>query len=460
MKTDDPTNQSSEKEEKKILAWQIGVFAATFILFFPAGLITLYLFNGSIKYLFIFISIPLLYIGLSSIKNRVSIIRTRRHKGPSRGKSAVIFGAIALLSIVVELALIFIPALSSHFFRFIMPHPSSEFTQLPIMGSTSSFHKIKENSKFSEATVFSGISAWGDYKIVPLVLNDKTVFFAGAIGITGGSVNPLLISADWSTGEIKWQTLVGSGAITLDSNNIYAQTPNQPFDSAAGVAAYDLYSGQKKWQMIFDWRYALRIENLTFMNNLLHVATFNHEKVALYSLDPKSGAVQASEEKSGSDNVFLIDDGTAYKWTDEQLSASGKYNWKTTLENDSYVRDFELAAPVVFDNLILVKNGYWSSGPVVALRKTDGSIVWEYEHPIISNIAVGGSYTYFITENAQLMALDTQTGEILGSTELIPGFADDFDFVNTSVFIAAQNDIVAIYFEDTHQLSIIKFNSP
>src|SRR3990170_3402507 len=99
----------SDEQEKKILAWQIGAFITAFVLFIPVSLITLYLFNGSIKYIFIPVSIPLLYIGVSSIKNQLSIIRMRGQKGPSRGRKAIVFGILIIVLLPIELLFIFVP---------------------------------------------------------------------------------------------------------------------------------------------------------------------------------------------------------------------------------------------------------------------------------------------------------------------------------------------------------------
>ena len=50
-----------------------------------------------------------------------------------------------------------------------------------------------------------------------------------------------------------------------------------------------------------------------------------------------------------------------------------------------------------------------------------------------------------------------KTGKFLNSLKFTPNFTEDFDFVNTSIYMAADDDIVAIYFEDTRQLSNFRF---
>ena len=84
-------------------------------------------------------------------------------------------------------------------------------------------------------------------------------------------------------------------------------------------------------------------------------------------------------------------------------------------------------------------------------------MVWKFEQNVVSNIALDSSNAYFVTENAQLIAVNSQTGEVLGVADFTPKFDKDFDFVNTSIFVTAYNKVVAVYFENTNQLTIMQF---
>jgi hypothetical protein len=455
--------QTSKKDEKKVLAWQLGVFIAMFILFIPTSIITLYLFNGSIKFMFIPLSLPLLYIGISSIKNKISIAKIRGQKGPSRDKTAVTFGWLIIGIVIIQLLFVFTSdatGISNLLTRGFTSSSSYVYEFLPIYDETytKQIHRIDENSQFAELNIFTDISAGSSYQEIPLALNENMVLIAGAIGTPEGRVNPDLINASISTGKINWQTLIGTSAIAIDTSNVYAQLPNQPFGGAAGVVAFDMESGSKLWETVFNWRYAIGIDYLAITNNLLSVGTYNHGDEAFYSLEPASGKVKTVVKNRN--DLFMIDDGTNYGWISRQLTAEGKSNWQTLFSSNKYsAQSFELAAPVVFNNLILVKNGTWNLGSVSAVRKTDGLKVWQYDQIIASNITVGGTITYFVTDTAKLIALGTQTGEVLGSVNFSPAFADDFDFSNNSIYVAAYNNFVTVYFEDTQQLSIIKFMS-
>jgi hypothetical protein len=442
----------------------MGVFIAAFILFIPTGIITLYLFNGSLKYIFIPLCIPFLYIGISSIKNRVSILRLRGQKWPSRETSAVTFGWLLIGVVTIQLLFVFISdstPMSSFLTRFFVS-PSSNGNQfLPIFDGTSTkqIYRIEDNSQFIEQKIFTEISAGGAYKEIPLAFYRNMVIFAGGIGSTDWAVNPDLINADISSGKINWQISIGTGVIAIDANNVYAQLPNKLFSSAAGVAAYDMVTGSKLWETTLDWRNAIGIDYLAITNDLLSVGTYNRGDDAFYVIEPASGKVETVVALST--DLFMIADGTDYQSSTRVIAARGASNWRTEFNTNIYSdQSFQSSAPVVTNDLILVKIGNWALGSAAAVRKTDGSIVWQNDQIITSNIAVGGSITYFVSDTSKLIAVNTETGKVLGSVNFAPSFADNHDFINTRIYVAAYNNIVAVYFEDTRQLSIIMFKSP
>jgi hypothetical protein len=103
--------------EEIVIKRQCMAFTATFVLFALAGLISVKVF-GAIKYSVLGACIPMLYLGASSIKNRISIARLRGQKGYSRDTRAVIFGAIMLVVAIAYIVIVFTPALSSKLLPF------------------------------------------------------------------------------------------------------------------------------------------------------------------------------------------------------------------------------------------------------------------------------------------------------------------------------------------------------
>lgn len=450
------------EEEKTILQRQYGAFATLFVLLIPTTILMVNLFNGSIKYIFVIFSIPFLFIGISSVMYQVSILRPRGQKKPSRGTRAVILGAFMVAGGVFQLSLVFIPTLlnvifgllSGNFTGFFQP----TYDNLPLYdkGQAGLVYQATESSLFTEINIYQNIIAFGSYKAVPLAVSNERVLIVGDIGWDSSVMNNNLISADITTGKIYWQqTVSGEGFVAVDLDRVYVQPESELFGGATGIVAYAINSGEEIWETTFDFGNAIGIDNLTSTESGIHVRTYHKGNSGFYVLDRDTGFVETSLRSGGL--IFMIENGTTYEWFGSFIEASGQFNWKTELDNPAYLRDSDVDAPLVAGDLILVKNGYHYSSPVRAIDKNSGVIVWKFDQAVISNVAVGGDVTYVLTENAEMFALDTQTGRILGSLKFTPDFPDNFDFVTTSIYMAADNNIVAIYFENTHQLSIFRF---
>jgi uncharacterized membrane protein len=88
------------KVETRIIKWQyIMVFTAVLLLLLT-WIISKQEFH-TYKYAVLITNIPILFISISSITNRVSIIRLKGQKGYQKGTQAVIYGIIL---IIIEIA--------------------------------------------------------------------------------------------------------------------------------------------------------------------------------------------------------------------------------------------------------------------------------------------------------------------------------------------------------------------
>ncbi len=87
-------NPELKTQQEKALIKQYIAFFAAFVLFIPAAILTPYLFNGSIKYFPVFLTPPFFYIGVSSIKHQVTIVRI---SGQRLGGSGAVFVGILMI---------------------------------------------------------------------------------------------------------------------------------------------------------------------------------------------------------------------------------------------------------------------------------------------------------------------------------------------------------------------------
>jgi outer membrane protein assembly factor BamB len=343
-------------------------------------------------------------------------------------KSVAIIGGIVAVVIVIFFFFVFIFVRSVTNFTqrmqesfFADPTPVI-YENLPIYDvDEKPFYQPVELSSFAEISVFKNITAWSDYNRVPILIANNTIFVAGYLQDPKdpwGRINIDLISADVNTGKVNWQALAGSAFLVKDSKHIYAET-NERF-GPAGVVAYDMNTGDVVWETQFDYEYAVGIGHLILTEGDLTAETYNRGKYASYVLDKETGEIKEAQKD------------TPRYATDEKLT---------------------------YNDVVLDRQGYGIPDSITACKKSDGSLVWQYSEPVVSNIAIGGPVTYFLTKNVKLVAVDTETGAVLGTLSFAPRFPRDFDFINTSLFVAADGDIVAVYFEDSKQLSIFAFTN-
>lgn len=284
------------------------------------------------------------------------------------------------------------------------------------------YYQPVESSSFSSVNTFKGIFTWSYYNQIPMLIVDNTIFIAGYAeepsDAWGRGVNVDLISADINTGKVNWQAQTDSAFLLRDEEHIFAEAVGQ--FGAAGMAAYDINTGDQNWETRFDYDYAAGIGHVALTESDMTVETYHHGRYASYLVDKETGKIK-----------------------------------ETHKDSSRYAIDEEL----VYNGIILEKQGYGVPDAITARNEANDSIVWQFDdEPAVSNIAIGGSVTYFLTKSVKLIAVDTKTGEVLGTLNFAPRFPHDFDFVNTSLIVAADKDVVAVYFEDSKQLSVFRFN--
>ena len=94
--------------EETIIKRQWMAVIAAFVLFFAGGFLA-ERFLGDIKYGILGVCLPMLYLGLSSIRNRISIVRLRGNKDYSRDQRAVVLGGFMIALSILYVVLAFFP---------------------------------------------------------------------------------------------------------------------------------------------------------------------------------------------------------------------------------------------------------------------------------------------------------------------------------------------------------------
>ena len=94
-------NDVSTEEEKSIINWQFKAFFTGVVIFILSGILSKVVFHITMRYGALLTILPMFYVAISSMKNRVSILRLKGQKGYSRGQRAFFIGIILL---IVEIA--------------------------------------------------------------------------------------------------------------------------------------------------------------------------------------------------------------------------------------------------------------------------------------------------------------------------------------------------------------------
>lgn len=341
--------------------------------------------------------------------------------------------------------------------------PAITYESLPIWDrriSGDSFYIAESSTSFAEINTFKNIYAFGQTKEIPLLLIDDTIFIAGFFETDeyDWPDNFSIFSVDVTTGKVNWQSVVGGPSLATDGKRIFAEFPNKYFHT--GVTAFEKGGGKVVWQTPLPPGVAIGISYLTVTNDTLSVKTYHRHQGAFYSLDPVSGEIRFAKAKKESDAeifIFMVENGVVYEWFGDSIVASGENEWRTDLAPEQDFFDRELAAPVVTDGLFLLRRDYPTYSPITAIDKQNGAVVWKVDNTAVSNLAVAESRVYFVTMDAVLMVVDLQTGKPVSSLNFNPSFGAGFDFLNNAVFVAADDDLVAVYFEDKRQLSVFRF---
>lgn len=183
-----------------------------------------------------------------------------------------------------------------------------------------------------------------------------------------------------------------------------------------------------------------------------------------FILDASTGRQLRAASSSGGMGytAFLVENDTAYwhAWPLSLVSTNlqtEERNWEQSFEGG-----FE-KTPIFTEEFIFVVS-FW--GQLFALDKGTGDILWQTAplnslidaERVVSNVAVADGVVYYLTQDSQLRALNMYTGKLLGVVEFTPSlFTLGTDEVNHRFDVAADGNLVAVYFGGSYQIFTFRF---
>lgn len=281
-----------------------------------------------------------------------------------------------------------------------------------------------------------------------------------------------LIALDAQTGKLIWET-----EPTFEwPDSLYADGERVYVSYSRYVQAFDLATGQELWR---------GVEQSTYKKGGLHVYA-TEAQVEVYDidtaryplnsrqfiLDAKTGATIGVNEWSGlffqQNNIYYVSSliaGSFGKGMIAKDKESSDTLWR--LDTTGLVRRW----PIVVDNRM-----YLDAGDIYALNPDTGEVYWlfedqavivpktdyvdkRYENKLIAKIAYGGDTLYFIRSDGAVVGLNPRTGEPTGIIELEPQpnyYDSDGDFTDTAYLIAASDEFVTVYYNDSQELIAFK----
>jgi len=291
-----------------------------------------------------------------------------------------------------------------------------------------------------------------DIQTPPFVFltKDKVVIGSHVDNEQNNANDSVLTALSLNAGKILWQTRYGNPGF---GTNIYSAYLNNNTNRlfllySFNVAAFDLETGQQLWitpDLGEHTDYTFSYEQ----DNALLVNTSKGEKI---TIDPSSGQVLSRGKTSQSwwmtiprGNITLVDGQSGFMaldqnnqilwtWHDERRHAK---HWPSFINDNDLIAEF--GGP-----------GYY----LARINYHTGQEVWKSTFDMISNYALLGSQVFALREDGALVALDLETGNVVGLLQFDKEFGPAVGKV--PFWVATMDTYLFTYFGDTQELVAFK----
>jgi outer membrane protein assembly factor BamB len=317
-------------------------------------------------------------------------------------------------------------------------------------------------SKVQSTDAGCAVTAHTARPLLASTLNIKPLWTV-QIGIDWGSSNRQIVSTpdllivantcyrvtalSWKMGRVTWNSEeVPHFALTIDQqrNRIYVEASGE-------IRALSISDGKTLWI-----NKSQRFDHTSHSVQLLATGQVLTYVDGVWNIDPANGVLGPSSLRLPP-YTQLYCDGVAYTIEVRRIRAiavpTGKPLWVTpTDERGSmigYVDD------CTEDNPLIVKWGAW----LTAVDRQSGRILWDLEDRlIISNVVVDNGLIYVLDADANLIVLNAKDGSLRGKVQFEPPKKSELLYEPGAIggsSLAVNNSLIAIYFQDTHILSVL-----
>lgn len=279
---------------------------------------------------------------------------------------------------------------------------------------------------------------------------DKNIFFVGSLDAEAPS---LLYKFNLLDNKVEWQisTIITEPIVLSSSmNKIFVS-----FGLPSVTIAYDKNSGAEIWKSQFPAQ--IKSAEYTFVDP--DSLSINFALGQFERIDISTGKKIETMLPIDVFPIYLIQDEVIYHTKRRQLNAteklSGQLLWATPIL-DEEIR----IAPVFTEDFIVIQTGIISLNAFYVIDRKDGTVVWESDENVASNVSVDGGNLFYLTEDSRLIAQNMKSGEIIGEVSFSPALHDmeRIDFVNSEFSVVASDGYVLVYFGSGRQLFAFRFS--
>lgn len=273
--------------------------------------------------------------------------------------------------------------------------------------------------------------------VAPLFIRDNSVFL---IASTSPNEPLSLLRIGISDNQTLWTHPAYNAKLAYNSKYLF-------IGEKGVVTAVDMNSGEQVWRT-----------QLPVSKAISYIAA-NGEDVSVdviptyfYAIDANTGQISLSTSSTqdrpyfyGYHETLEFHVAARSVWAEDK--ESGETIWKESLGLTL------IESPLLSNDLLLVKEG--QIGSVYAFDTATGAVVWQSQEKAVSNVVVDNSIGYFLTMNAQLLALNAETGQLLAALNFLPQTLNEpFE---RGYYVAAHNGMVAVYFGDSRELFLLRY---
>ncbi|MEZ4645758.1 MAG: PQQ-binding-like beta-propeller repeat protein [Chloroflexota bacterium] len=300
---------------------------------------------------------------------------------------------------------------------------------------------------------------------LPPVLGQDRVMFVGRLGDTEETA---LMALDVNDGAVQWQwdekTLTvpngwpetwpwsppfawrWSGLAAADGA-VYAV---HAYVLATAVHAYDIQTGELQWKRHLGQLNGSDADSFLLAEERLGIRVSEGDFNAFYWLNRENGYLLQQQQEDAR-YIFWLDEEPyrLYEASTDTVNVSQLAPWRRTVGGCGLI-------PQVVESALVVQALGCEATPaqVWVLDRQSGAVLWAYEQGVMSNVAVNGRVTAFLSTSGQLLLIDTFTGQSIAaltfqhsSTTIAP---------DSQFFVGVQEDLLAVYFGDSGQLFLFR----